>query len=297
MMSEMYIKRLYLKMIFWLIFALCSACIEAATITQSYTNSNAASVDPRSNNPVNRSVTVAGGDFPTVAEITDVNIAIRFDKRDNNGGNCNAYNGGSVYNNEITFRLTSPTGTIVNLVNANTGYYSGNGHPGNITVTFDDEGIPFVGTTPLAGIFQPQGNLSDFDSSTNIAGTWTLFMSDSAGRDPLCFFSFTLTIEATTDADISVTKTDSSGTYTPGGTSIYVIEVSNSGINVDNLIVNDPLPAGVRSASWICSSSGGANCDTAAGIGGINNVTVDIPNNGMVTFTLTVNWSADPTDY
>ncbi len=276
----------------------CISISYAAPITQSYTNNTPAEVDPRQTSPVNRTVSVPTIDFPNNSEITDVNIAISFDKRDRNNGRCFAYNGGSVFNNEITFRLIGPSGTSVDLVNANTGYYFGNTNPGNITVAFDDEGAIFPGGTPLAGSFRPQGNLSDFDNTTNIAGVWTLFMSDSAGQDPLCFFSFTLTIEATADADISVTKSDSSGTYTPGGTSIYEIIVANAGpIDVDNIVINDSLPAGAVSGSWTCVAAGGANCDTAAGTGGINNITVDIPENGSVTFTFTVTWSTDPADY
>lgn len=291
-------KSLYL--ILTLLISMGSQLIHAATITQTYTNNTPASVDPNSTNNINRSVTVPALDFPANSLITDVNIAITFDKRDRNNGICSTYpaDNGRVYNGEITFRLTSPSGTVVDLVTSGSGYYSGNGYPNNVTVTFDDEGAIFAGTTPTSGTFQPQGSLASFDNVTTIDGTWTLFMSDSAGQDPLCFFSYDLIIEATSDADISVTKSDSSPSYTPGEDSVYSIVVSNGGpIDVDGITVTDTIPSGASSSSWVCIPSGGASCSAAAGVGDISSIPVDIPNGDSVEFIVTITWSTDPSDY
>ncbi len=277
-----------------------SNSVSAITITERYRNSTNASVDPNNTSPVFRDINVPIADFPTGMAITDVNVEIRFDKRDEGAasdGVCRNHQGGDVFNNEIDFTISSPNGTSVDLVNSGSGYYSGNTRPGRIIVLFDDEGAIFTGTTPTAGTFQPEGSLSDFDQMTAIAGTWRLTLADSAGQDPLCFFRLRLTIEASNEAEISVTKTDVSAatTYTPGSSSVYEIVVSNAGpINVQNLVVNDTIPNG-GTATWTCSGTGAASC-AASGSGDISEL-VDIPANESVTFLVTVTWSADPTDY
>ncbi|MRX26636.1 DUF11 domain-containing protein [Kangiella sp. HZ709] len=285
-----------IRIFLFILLCLVHFSVSAVTITQTYTNNTNADVDPNSTSPVFRDIVIPAADFPTGTAITDVNVQIRFDKRDEgaaNDGVCRNHQGGGVFNNEIGFVVTAPDGTSVNIVTANSGYYSGATRPGVIVVNYDDEGAVFTGTTPTAGTFQPEGNLSDFDQSTNIGGTWRLTMSDSAGQDPLCFRRFRLTVEASNEADISVTKNDSTTIYTPGGTSSYTIVVSNGGpIDVTGLQVSDPIPTGVSLMSWSCTPSAGASC-TAAGTGAINQL-VDIPDGGTVTYTVNVTYSTTP---
>ncbi|RDX37292.1 DUF11 domain-containing protein [Kangiella sp. HD9-110m-PIT-SAG07] len=274
----------------------------SAPITQSYTNSTPANVDPNQNSPVDRSVNIPSTDFPNGVTVDDVIIAIDFDKRDRNNGVCSNYNGGLVYNNEIFFRLSKPSeGVISNLIPFNT--YSGNVHPaptagGYITVVLDDSaGTTVGGGTPVAGTFRPVNPLNVFDG-IDPSGTWTLTMADSAAQDPLCFSSFTLTIEASAQVDISVSKSDLSATYTPGSNASYIITINNSGPDdAFNLTVNDTLPDGVISSTWTCSGSGGAVCGTANGTGNITGVSVDVPSGDSVQFTVDVTFSDDPTDY
>ncbi|MEP6787142.1 MAG: DUF4394 domain-containing protein [Acidobacteriota bacterium] len=85
-------------------------------------------------------------------------------------------------------------------------------------------------------------------------------------------------------SDLSITKTDNSPTYTPGGTTTYSITASNSGADpVVGATVADTFPAAITAVTWTCSGSGGGVCPPA-GAGNIN-ASVDLPVGGSVTFT------------
>ncbi|GHB67277.1 hypothetical protein GCM10007390_20730 [Persicitalea jodogahamensis] len=88
-------------------------------------------------------------------------------------------------------------------------------------------------------------------------------------------------------ADLSVTKTDGSATYTPGTTTTYTIVVSNAGpSNVTGATVADNAPAGTTISSWTAAFAGGAT-GTASGSGNISQ-TVSLPSGGSVTYTVAV---------
>jgi uncharacterized repeat protein (TIGR01451 family) len=88
-------------------------------------------------------------------------------------------------------------------------------------------------------------------------------------------------------ADLSVTKSDGSATYVPGGSTTYTIVVSNAGpSDVVGATVSDPLPAGISSASWTCVASPGSAC-TAAGSGAIAD-SVSLLAGGSATYSLTL---------
>ncbi len=106
----------------------------------------------------------------------------------------------------------------------------------------------------------------------------------------------------TRQADLSITKSDGSGSYTPGGTASYVITVSNAGPDpVTAAQVTDTLPAGATlSAPWSCIASAGSVCSAASGgAAGTNGVSlgVDLINGGQATITVPVIFSADPAAY
>ncbi len=123
---------------------------------------------------------------------------------------------------------------------------------------------------------------------------------DGASYDQICVASQT--------ADLSITKDDSSLTYSPGGTATYTIIVSNAG--PDSAIgatVVDVLPNGVTvDGNWTCTPesppntascvSGASAGTTATGSGDINQL-VDIPANTSVTFSVPVLFSSDMNDY
>jgi uncharacterized repeat protein (TIGR01451 family) len=105
------------------------------------------------------------------------------------------------------------------------------------------------------------------------------------------------------NADLSVTKTNTPAqgpndllddTYTPGETRTYSIVVSNSGpFGAHGVMVSDPLPAGITSASWTCSGTAGGIC-AASGSGAINDTAVGLPVGASVTYLLAL---TVPQDY
>ena len=63
-------------------------------------------------------------------------------------------------------------------------------------LTFDDEaGTVVGGATLLSGLFRPVGDLSSFDGQ-DAFGTWTLFIQDTVGLDPLIYFNSRLVVNA-----------------------------------------------------------------------------------------------------
>ena len=132
---------------------------------------------------VDRSSGTTSLNFTASDIITDVNVWIDFTKCDDpilNDGTCSG-NGGS-YNSEIVFKLTSPGGTTIDLVTANT--YTGS--TGNrVNVLFDDSATTTVGGSSLVtGTFSPIGSLADFNGQ-NLFGDWILFYQDTTSADPL----------------------------------------------------------------------------------------------------------------
>jgi len=102
-------------------------------------------------------------------------------------------------------------------------------------------------------------------------------------------------------ADVSVSKSDGSSTYTPGDTATYSITVSNAGPDpVVGAAINDVLPAGATlSAPWTCVATGGSCAAASGGAPGQQNisVTVDLAAGGQATITVPVAFSADPAAY
>ncbi|MBN2147374.1 MAG: DUF11 domain-containing protein, partial [Anaerolineales bacterium] len=155
-----------------------------------------------------RTVTVSPGDLPAGSTITDVDIAVEFEKID--GEVCAAgHQGGQAYNNEIVFYLTSPSGTRVVLVD---NYLNWGGsalgdtytdfatYGGHVTVAFDDAAATIVGASPnpeypTSGHFQPVEALSTLNGESPF-GTWTLTVGDAQAFDALCFSGFDLTMTA-----------------------------------------------------------------------------------------------------
>ncbi len=150
------------------------------------------------------SVTIGGAGQP----ITNVNIELTFGKSDDS---CYSFgtDGGEGYNKEIAYRLQSPTGTTISLIENSSGNAGATGPsyannstttPLDTTVTLDDAATNLVGTTnggtPETGIFKPVVALSAFNGE-DPSGDWTLTGYDDSLGDPLCHQSFRLTV--TTD--------------------------------------------------------------------------------------------------
>ncbi|MBI5856441.1 MAG: proprotein convertase P-domain-containing protein [Sphingobacteriales bacterium] len=119
---------------------------------------------------------------------------------DNTIGNTNA-SVDHTWNGDLIFRLTSPGGTTLTLINQRGG--SGNNF---CTVLLDDDGgFPATSTMSTAGAisgnFAPESPLSVFDGQ-NGNGTWTLNVSDNAGADLGSLRRFSLIIQTTSPPTI-----------------------------------------------------------------------------------------------
>jgi uncharacterized repeat protein (TIGR01451 family) len=84
-------------------------------------------------------------------------------------------------------------------------------------------------------------------------------------------------------ANLSITKSNGTGTSTPGAQTSYTIVASNAGpSNVSNATVTDTFPADLENCSWTCSGSGGGSC-AASGTGSISQP-VNLPVGASATF-------------
>ena len=99
-------------------------------------------------------------------------------------------------------------------------------------------------------------------------------------------------------ADLAITKTNTPGSgpndlandnFVPGTTIPYTIVVRNNGpFGASDVAVSDPLPAGITTASWTCSATGGGVCPAASGSGAINTTDVSLPVGATVTYVLSL---------
>ncbi len=183
----------------------------------------------------------------------------------------------------------------IGLANQNSYSFDGTcSESGNTVFLTISDGTSSINTT--ATCISNVWNVTGVDVSSLSDGTITLSAAHSNATDTA---TAQVTVQKATTADISVTKSDGSNSYTPGQNSVYQILVSNAGpLDVDNIVINDELSTtGYTAINWTCVAAGAANCDVGAGSGLISGVTVDIPAGSSVTFTVTVSWSIDPADY
>lgn len=88
-------------------------------------------------------------------------------------------------------------------------------------------------------------------------------------------------------------KSTSSTGIAPGGTIDYQLYIENFGIEAANVRVEDPLPAGVVSATWTCSS-GYAACPQPSGVGAIDQTIVSLPQFASILYSITATVDAVP---
>ncbi|WP_165782458.1 DUF11 domain-containing protein [Solilutibacter silvestris] len=131
------------------------------------------------------------------------------------------------------------------------------------------------------------------------SGTSFNYTAPPVGTSPL-----TVTCRITNralQADLQISKSDGSGTYTPGGNATYVITVSNAGPDaVTGATVNDSLPNGMSlSGPWTCSATAGACSAASGGSAGGKTVTlnVDLTAGGQATISVPVTFSTNPAAY
>lgn len=172
----------------------------------------------------------------------------------------------AVTSNNDTFRIDPATGVGTQLA---------------LNVTNHDFGAMFGGTNGVFGASN-QGGFYQLDPTDGTIFQISNSPSASQNDGARCGNA-----DHSFESDLSATKTDGKANYTPGSNNIYTITITNTGIfGAKNVIVSDPLPTGITTASWTCSASGGATC-TASGTGAIADE-IEIPVNGTATYTLTM---------
>jgi len=95
------------------------------------------------------------------------------------------------WDDDLTIKLESPAGTIVELTSVN-----GGGDDDYIDTWFDDEATDLIttGTAPFTGSFQPEQPLAGFDGEEQM-GQWTLHVIDDVPGDNGTLESWSLAIE------------------------------------------------------------------------------------------------------
>ncbi len=94
---------------------------------------------------------------------------------------------------------------------------------------------------------------------------------------------------------LSVTKTADVSQALPSGNVHYTITVSNVGaVAAADVVVSDPLPAGIASFAWTCAASGGATCPNASGSGAINEHVPTFPIGAQLSYSVLAGLTGTP---
>ncbi|WP_299124022.1 PA14 domain-containing protein, partial [uncultured Tenacibaculum sp.] len=170
---------------------------QTQTITKSYSGPTVSIDGTTTTLP---GITFLASDFPGNCNIVieDVNVSITWTKTD---GSCAFPNGGNSFHGETRFSISAPSGGTEVLAPLNT--WSGGANIGTVTTIFDDSAVGAPSGTPVTGTFLPDGSLSNYIGNSPL-GTWNLIGQDSAGQDPLCVESYSVSITVTivdTDSD------------------------------------------------------------------------------------------------
>lgn len=216
-------------------------------------------------------------------------ISVTWRKR--SGGSINDCGtvGGSArpYYDEVSFKVRTPNGTVINLLDADT-YAIGTSPLGLLTTVFEDGGTAILaGDLPANGTFAPVQALSALNG-INPNGTWTLLAEDAASVDPLCVESFSVTvITGGTGGASTITWYNSAtggtaiGTgneYIPSdtapGTYTYYAEASCSGLS--ECATSIRKPAYLTISPLNCLSVGGSVSTNTSVCSGSNSGTLTL---------------------
>ncbi|MBO9662257.1 hypothetical protein [Dokdonella sp.] len=96
-------------------------------------------------------------------------------------------------------------------------------------------------------------------------------------------------------AHVTIAKSASSDDLAPGAHVVYTVTVRNvGGSAATNVVVSDPIPAGIDAFAWTCAASGGAACPNAAGSGALAETIANLPGGGELVYTIDATIAADP---
>lgn len=250
----------------------CGSSQAAATYT-----GNTVGYDGGNSSGANPTVTIGG-----LGNLSFVKISISWQKK--SGGSetsCGvSHTGLDPYNDEVSFRLRSPSGTIISLLLSST--YTSSTYGGTVTTVFSDSASTYPSGYPVSGVFKPHTALNAFVEQ-NPNGVWTLLPSDSGSGDPLCVSGFSVTVySAITNkwfANIGGTNLLFTGkTYTP---SIFNEGLNTYYANTDCsfLCPSDPTPVNL---TIDCNCANSTNLSIVGNIAltkeTANNIVTLVPN-------------------
>jgi uncharacterized repeat protein (TIGR01451 family) len=134
----------------------------------------------------------------------------------------------------------------------------------------------------------PSGDLSNQVVAHPPPGITDLTPPDNSATD----------IDTLQAVDLTVTKTDNQGSYDPGGTSTYIVTITNEGpADANGLAVSDTRPAGISSWSWACANGTppAYQCSGDAGNPATFTDSLDLPVLASVTYEVTAQIDAAAT--
>lgn len=180
------------------------------------------------------------------------------------------------------------------------------GHNGATSPVVTTPGLQYdlaetAGTGTALAAYQTTWTCTDQDDAVVQSGSGTAFSLTAPALAPAPVTITCRITNRTLRANVTVTKSDGSPTYTPGGSATYVVTVSNAGPDaVVGASVNDTLPNGVTlSAPWACNATNGVCTPPSGGVVGGQTIslTVDLEAGGQAVINIPVSFSADPGDY
>jgi uncharacterized repeat protein (TIGR01451 family) len=105
-----------------------------------------------------------------------------------------------------------------------------------------------------------------------------------------------LTITVRTAADLGISKQAQPASLAPGEAITYTVVVTNAGpSDISGAALTDHLPGALLNPTWTCAAGGGASCPPSGNGSGPISVTLDLPEGGIVTYTVggvTAAWAA-----
>jgi uncharacterized repeat protein (TIGR01451 family) len=152
---------------------------------------------------------------------------------------------------------------------------SGSGTPNQNFSTF-----PVGASVTYTAIADVNANInSQLDTSIIIASTDNdIDLTNNAGTD---------SDSVSEQADISITKTDGSNSYTPGTTASYTLTVDNAGpSHASNVVITDTAPTATNISSWSCAAQFGASCANASGNGNLSESNTSVIVGGQLIYTV-----------
>ncbi len=245
------------------------------------------------------------GDLATCVGAATVQLA----KISNAGSGAFAYTG-------VT-NLTDASGTAITsdaITTTSAGTQTASSRIG--TVTTLGTAVGAAETVPPG--WQLAANATCTDTGSSVSGnpaSFTVPLSGSTLTIPAANVKagarLTCTFTNTATANVAITKTDLSSSYSPGGSATYAIAVTNSTpavATVNGATVSDLLPAGLTIAApgIACTGSGGAACAGSgspvgtAGTGALNilaGLSLTLPPGGRITITVPVTFGSTPSGY